>query len=484
MLALLAAVAAFAGPALTIYNQNFAVVRDSIPLDLKAGSNRIRYTDATIYLEPDSVTLRDPSGKLALRILAQSYRADPVSMSALLAHYEGRTIEFLVRTPEKTEIVSGRIISAGAGAPPPYPDGYRAPDQGRQPLIEVAGKLRFDLPGTPLFPALPSGFILKPSLDWIVYAAAPAKLNAELAYITAGMNWQAAYNIVQSSAGRLEMVGWVSIENRAGKTFENARIKLMAGDLSKIMRPDLLPRQFAVGGVIGGVPGGLPPAVAEKSFDQYHLYTLPTAVTLHDKESKQIEFLRANNIRSDVVYVYDGLKLDRDRMRMMPAESIRMDPSFGLQSTKKVWVMREFENTKANGLGIPLPKGRTRFYRRDSDAQMEFTGEDDIDHTPAGERIRVFTGAAFDLTGERRRTSHRIDHARSMLDEAFEIKVRNRKTVPVEVRVVEHLYRWNTWEIPVSSRPFTKRDADTIEFRLPLQPGEEKMVSYAVHYTW
>lgn len=472
--------AAFAGPALTIYNQNFAVVRDVIPLDLKAGSNRVRYIGASDYLEPDSVTLRDPSGKLALRILEQSYRADPVSMSALLAHYDGRTIDFLVDTPEKTEIVSGRIISAGV----PRPDKFGQPEQSRQPVIEVAGKLRFDLPGTPLFPALPSGFILKPSLDWIVYSAAPARLNAELAYITAGMNWQAAYNIVQTTTGRFEIVGWVSIENRAGKTFENARIKLMAGDLNKIMRPDLLRRQSPVGALVGGVPGGLPPAVTEKSFDQYHLYTLPAAVTLHDKESKQIEFLRADNIQSDVIYVYDGLKLDRDRMRMMPAESIRMDPSFGLQSINKVWIMREFENTKANGLGIPLPKGRTRFYRRDSDAQMEFTGEDDIDHTPAGERVRVFTGAAFDLTGERRRTSHRIDHARSMLDETFEIKVRNRKAEPVEVHVVEHLYCWNTWEIPTSSLPFTKRDADTIEFRLPLQPGEEKIVTYAVHYTW
>lgn len=477
----LIAAAVFAEPALTIYNQNFAVVRDTVALDLKAGANHVQYTDATPYLEPDSVALRDPSGKLRLRILEQSYRANPVSTSALLAHYEGQTIDFLAGAPEKTEIVSGRIISAGESA---YPDRFSSSDQNRTPVIEVAGKLRLGLPGAPLFPALPAGFTLKPSLDWIVYSPAPARLNAELAYITAGMNWQAAYNIVQTGGDRLEMAGWVSIENHAGKSFERARITLMAGDLNKVMRPDLLARQFNAGALVGGAPEGLAPSVTQKSFDQYHLYSLPMRVTLHDKESKQIEFLQAENIRSDVIYVYDGLRLDRDRMGRMPAESWRMDLSLGVQSTNKVWVMREFANTAANGLGIPLPKGRIRFYRRDSDAQLVFTGEDVIDHTPTGASLRVFTGAAFDITGERRRTSHRIDSARSMLDEAFEIKVWNRKTESVEVCVVEHLYRWNAWEIVTSSLPFVKRDADTIEFRLPLEPGQEKSLTYAVHYTW
>jgi hypothetical protein len=149
-----------------------------------------------------------------------------------------------------------------------------------------------------------------------------------------------------------------------------------------------------------------------------------------------------------------------------------------------VWVMREFENSKANGLGLPLPKGKARFYRRDTDAQLEFTGEDTIDHRPAGERVRVFTGAAFDLVGERKRTVHRLDHQRSTIDESFEIKVRNRKNEPVEVRIVEHLYRWNTWGISGNSVPFTKKDSSTVEFPVTLQAGEEKTVTYSVRYTW
>ncbi len=146
--------------------------------------------------------------------------------------------------------------------------------------------------------------------------------------------------------------------------------------------------------------------------------------------------------------------------------------------------MREFMNSDSNHLGMPLPRGRVRFYRRDTDGRLEFTGEDRIDHTPKDEKVRVFTGAAFDLTGERKRTVFRNDMGRQMMDEAFEIKVRNHKKEPAEVRVVEHLYRWFTWEISTSSMPYTKTDAQTIDFRAQLQPDEEKKITYEAHYTW
>ncbi len=474
-----------AGPALTIYNQNFAVVRDSVPLDLKAGANRVSYTDATAYVEPESVMLRDASGKYALRILEQSYRSDPISMEALLAQYVGKTIEFQIRTADKTEIVQGKIIRAGAVPYGTYIANRPMPAGPVQTIIEVAGKLRFDLPGTPLFPALSGDAVLKPTLDWVIHAPAAAKLDAELAYVTAGMNWEAQYNIIQTSGGRIELIGWVTMENRTGRAFENARVKLMAGDVNKIVRPELLLRAAgAVGGIMGGMPGGMPPQVTEKAFDDYHLYTLPLPITLRDRELKQVEFVRAANVNAGIVYVYDGAKYDLNRLRQMPAEALRMDASLGAQSSTKVWIMREFANSKANQLGIPLPKGKTRFYRRDTDAQMEFTGEDTVGHTPEDETVRVFTGAAFDIVGERRRTTHRIDHQRSTIEEAFEIKVRNRKKEAAEVRVVEHMYRWSGWDIPVSSVPFTKKDADTVEFKLPLQPGEEKTVTYMVRYTW
>jgi hypothetical protein len=197
-----------------------------------------------------------------------------------------------------------------------------------------------------------------------------------------------------------------------------------------------------------------------------------------------VEFVRAAGVKADVIYVYDGAKIESSRYQGWQPEMMRNDSTYGTLSNPKVWVMREFMNSDANHLGMPLPKGRVRFYRRDTDGRLEFTGEDSIDHTPKDEKIRVFTGAAFDLTGERKRTIFRNDMGRSEMDEAFEIKVRNHKKEPVEVRVVERLYRWNTWTITSSSMPYTKTDAQTIEFRVPLQPDEEKMITYAAHYTW
>jgi hypothetical protein len=480
------AVVAAGQPALTIYNQNFAVVRESVTLDLKAGLNQVTHSGVTSFVEPESITLRDPAGRVVLRIVEQNYRADPVGLDALLAAYEGQVIDFEVRTGDQTTIVPGRIVRAGNVQPPAPVNPYmmRSVDANSSPIVETNGKLRFGLPGVPLFPAISSGSVLKPVIEWRIHTPQAAKLNAELSYVTAAMSWEADYNIMERDGGLLDIAGWVTIDNRTGHGFDNVRLKLMAGDVNKVFRPELAGVGGVMGGIVGGIPGGVPAPVAQKVFDEYHLYSVPGTTTLAGRQKKQIEFVRASGAKSAVVYVYDGMKLDANRLRGMPPEALRMDSAFGSQSTNKVWVMREFSNSAENQLGVPLPKGKIRFYRRDDDGQPEFTGEDSIDHTPAGERIRVFTGAAFDLVGERRRSSHRIDHGRSTVDESFEIKVRNRKKEPAEVRIVEHLYRWQTWEIPVSSAPYQKTDSDTIEFAVALQPGEEKTVTYAVRYTW
>ncbi len=183
-------------------------------------------------------------------------------------------------------------------------------------------------------------------------------------------------------------------------------------------------------------------------------------------------------------YVYDGVKIDPNQYRGWGTEQLMQQRDYGTQSNKLVWVMREFENTKENGLGIPLPAGKTRFYQRDDDGQLEFTGENAIAHTPQGETVRVYTGDAFDLVGERKQVSYSTDYNAHWVDELFEITVRNRKKEPAQIRVVEHLYRGVNCEIRTPSMAFTKTDSQTIEFRVMLQPDEEKKVTYLVHYTW
>ena len=146
--------------------------------------------------------------------------------------------------------------------------------------------------------------------------------------------------------------------------------------------------------------------------------------------------------------------------------------------------MQEFKNSEANHLGMPLPKGRLRFYRRDTDGHLEFVGENSIDHTPKDETVRVYTGNAFDVTGERKRTNFHVDSRQRWIDESFEIHVRNHKKQSVQVRVVEHLYRWSNWEIQEKSTAYTKKDAQTVEFPVTVAPDGEQVVTYTAHYSW
>ena len=254
----------------------------------------------------------------------------------------------------------------------------------------------------------------------------------------------------------------------------------MAGDVAKLQPQAPEIHSFTISGAVTSNA----PIVTEKAFDEYHLYNLPLPTTLHDRETKQVEFVRASGVQSQRIYVYDGVKIDPNRYRGWNMDSIRNDRDYGTQSNPKVWVMREFKNSEANHLGIPLPRGRVRFYRQETDGRLQFVGEDLIDHTPKDELVRVNTGNAFDLAGERRRTNFKTDTSNHWMDESFEIKVRNHKKEPVEIQVVEHLYRWTNWEIREPSPTFTKTDAQTIEFRVPLKPDQEGVVTYTVHYSW
>jgi hypothetical protein len=491
--ALSGAIAA-AEPALTIYNQNFAVVRDTVPLDLQSGINTVRFSGMTAHAEPDSVVLRDPTGKHSLQILEQNYRNDPVSQELLLSLFEGKTIDFekvnYANGQPQEQIIQGKIIRSGyvphyaamnRYGPEYYQSQMAYAQSSSQPIIEVDGKLRFSLPGQPLFPELPDDTILKPTLLWLIQSAKPARFDAELSYISEGMSWEASYNLVAPEKGdNLDLVGWVTIDNQSGKAFENAKIKLMAGDVNKIQPQQM--RSFAMNEMLAAGTAA-PPPVTEKAFAEYHLYTLERPTTLLDRETKQVEFVHASGIKSEPIYVYDGARISNNYYGW-GYENIRNDREYGTQSNPKVWVMREFVNSETNHLGLPLPKGRLRFYRSDADGQMEFIGEDTIDHTPKDETIRINTGNAFDLVGERKQTGYNLDTSRRTLDESFAIKLRNHKTEPVEIRVVEHLYRWSNWEITQKSDDFTKKDSQTIEFRVSVEPDEERTITYTVHYSW
>ncbi len=457
---LLLAAASFsfaADPALTIYNGGYAVVRETLPIDLKSGVNQVSFAGVTAQVEADSVILRDIKGIAEFQILEQSYRNDPVSQAMLLSLFEGKTLEFVrLETNKPDRVVTGKVVRSGF-----VPGGRYV-----EPIIEVDGKLQFSLPGSPLFPSLGNDNVLKPTLNWKLNSASSGKIDAEVAYLSNGFTWEASYNLVATDkSDLLDVVGWVTMNNQSGMTFTEAKIKLMAGDVNRA-QPEY-PR-VARAMAMNALTISADKVVTEKSFDEFHLYTLGNPATLRDKETKQVEFVRASGVKAERLYVFDGADQNRE----------------GSDSPGKVQVYREFKNSEVNKLGMALPKGKVRFYTQDGDRQLEFVGENRIDHTPKDEVIRVLTGNSFDLVGEHRMTNNTEDGANRLATQSFEIKVRNRKKEPVEIHVVEHAARGGNWTLTAQSQPHEKKDAITFEFLVPLKPDEEKTVTYTIRYTW
>jgi hypothetical protein len=448
---------------LTIYNEDFAVARTLVPLSLHAGVNEVTTTNVTSQLEPDSVVLRDPESHNPIRVLEQNYDSAVVTQGWLLEKYEGQTIDFqtagtgtfTLPTGEQKAvpptIVRGKIVRAGG-----------------QPLIEVDGKLQFQLPGVPLFPAATDGLLLKPTLRWRIDATRAASFPAELDYITHGMKWEATYNVLipasEDTTGpeKADVLGWVTIENHSGTEFPEATIQLMAGDVAKIRkgrefdRIELTAKLFSPSAVVVAPP----PPVTQKAFDEFHLYDLHRTVALRNGETKQVQFLEAS-----------GVTVQR-RYELHEADATNPTP---------LTVVEKIKNSEANHLGMPIPAGRLRVYRRDTDGQVQFVGEDMLEHTPAEQEIGVVTGKAFDVTGKRRMTdSHSGSHSS---DESFEVKVSNQKAQAVTVHVYAALGREN-WKITSKSSEYVKVDANTIEFPVTVAAKGEAVLTYTVHSSW
>lgn len=470
---------------LTIYNDNFAVARTTIPLDLHAGENTVVTTDVTTQLEPDSVILRDPSGKRTLHILEQNYDAGIVTQEWLLKKYEGKTIQFqqtFYNTPAGAptqQVIEGRIVRAGGSG------NYGNPMQ--QPLIEVNGHLQFQLPGTPLFPADTSGLLLKPTLRWIIDAPAAERFPAELDYMTEGMSWQATYNVIMpettpaGTADHADILGWVTLQNNSGTDFPSATIQLMAGDVAKIRNLAINGRGGPMAYEMATAVSVSPPNVTQKPFDDYHLYDLHRTLALPSGETKQVQFLEASGVTVERSYQFeDSVALPQPGYPGY--HNISRD--WGFTAKPEVSVREEIRNTQANHLGMPLPAGRIRLYRREASGQMQFVGENQITHTPENQSLHLVSGQSFDITGTRKQTDFHVDNNAHYMDESFSIKLSNAKSGPVTVHVVEHMNRAANWQITDKSADYDKQDSSTIDFPVSVPAKGDATLTYSVHYTW
>jgi hypothetical protein len=274
---------------------------------------------------------------------------------------------------------------------------------------------------------------------------------------------------------------WVTLLNESGASYPNAKLKLVAGDVQRIqpaqqiytMRAQIQQMEKSAGGA----------GFQEKSFFEYHLYTLGRETSIGNNSTKQIELFPAhNNVPVEKTYVYYGL-LPEYRYYVAPEPN--QDRNLGTQSNKKVDIYLLLQNSEKNGMGMPLPAGRIRVYKRDdADKSLEFIGEDIIQHTPKNEEVMIRLGSAFDIVGERKQTDFNANYNGHVITESYEIKLRNHKKEAVKVIVKENLFRWVNWEITKSSDKWEKQDSRTIHIPVEVPPDGEKVVTYSVKYTW
>lgn len=450
----------------------YAVVKQERPVELNQGVSTIRFTDVAAQIEPTTVTFESITDPDNTRVLEQNFQFDLVSREKLMERFLDQQIELIQIQGDQVQTITGKLLSSA-----PDSTVLRLPD-GRVQVVQNYANA--------VLPELPGGLITRPTLVWRVAAQQAGEHQTRVTYQAEGITWWADYNVVftegeNANSAILDIGAWVSILNKSGAGYPDARLKLIAGDVHRAPKPQPVMARRAVG---MDMAMAMPEAAGfeEKAFFEYHLYTLGRPTTIPDNSTQQIElFAPARGVKAEKVLLYYGLP--REFRGLFP--NPMTDRNFGTQMNKKVDVYLRFKNEQANGMGMPLPSGRIRVSKQDpADNTLEFIGEDTIDHTPRNEEVLIKMGSAFDVVGERRQMDFRVDQARSWMEETIEIKLRNHKEEAVKVLVKENLFRWVNWEIKNASHPFEKIDARTIHFPVQLEPDEEAVVTYTVRYTW
>ncbi len=425
---------------LTVYNQNRALVREIRKLMINPGISTIPFTDVAAQIDPTSVHFQSLTSPDKLTILEQNYEYDLVNSSKILEKYIDESIRIVTK---EGEVFNGELLSASGS------DVVIQNEEGGIRVIRSDGIQHFD------FPKLPEGLLTRPTLIWMVENQGPNEQNGEISYLTNGVNWHAEYVAVTDAEDKnINLSGWVSIDNRSGADYQNAKLKLVAGDVNVVQESyrggDMMLEATAIAKAA--------PQFEESGLFEYHLYTLQRRTTIQNNQIKQVSLFPPAKTKIQKIFIYDGAMYDQ-----------------------KVRVHIEFKNSQGDGLGIPLPKGKIRVYKEDQDGALEFIGEDQIDHTPIDEKVRIFLGNAFDLVGERTVKSSRSISARSR-EEEIEIVLKNHKEEDVEIVVEEHFY--GDWNINKSSYPFLKKDAYTTQFIIAVPSQGEKTLDYTVTTRW
>lgn len=434
----------------TVYNQDFGLVREIRTLDLRGGRVALEYADVASGIQPETVHIR-PIGGPGLEVLEQNYRFDLLSPEKLLAKYVGRTVNVYRTNPATGEdvVVQAEVLSVNEGT-----------------ILRIGDEITFGYPGRFGFPGVPDDLIAQPTLLWRLDSSG-GRQQIEVSYLTTSLDWKADYVMVlDEDDDEAGLTGWVTLTNRSGTSYPGARLQLVAGEVQRVA-PELSPAALR-GRMIADVARESTD-FSEQSFFEYHLYTLGRPADLMNNEQKQITLLESDRFRVEKRLLFQGA-------------THYYRGQFGqIASNQRVGVFLDFVNSERNGLGMPLPKGVVRVYKRDTEGALQFVGEDLIEHTPRDERLRIRMGEAFDIVGDRRQMDWDAISA-CVSESSWRIDLRNHKDEDVTVTLVEPA--GGDWQIVTSSHPYTRLDAWTFTLSPEVPARGAVTVEYRVRVRW
>jgi hypothetical protein len=445
------------------YNQipGYAIVKQQRSLDIERGVSELSFQGVAALLDPTTVhfeSLDNPSGTF---VLEQDYRFDLLSMDKMLQRYIDKQIVWNGQEVTLMSVSAGGMLIQGNDGSIQFVQGYNGVK----------------------FPSIADGLITRPTLNWMVNSNRGGEQDTRISYETKGITWWADYNLIYEEGrnpnlGTIDLSAWVSILNQSGGSYEDANLKLVAGDVNRApQRQENWPARSTRMEMLA--MDSTAKGFEEKAFFEYHLYTLGRPTTIPDRSTKQIElFEQAREIPVKKRFMFDGTQ-----QYMYYGGGRQESEQFGIGGDTKVQVFLQFDNKEEEGLGMPLPSGRIRVSQLDEgDGSFEFIGEDTIDHTPRNEEVTIKLGNAFDVVGERRQVS--FERGQRWMRETIEVKIRNQKEDAVEVHIQEHLYRWSNAKIEKISHDHEMLDSRTMHIPVDVGSEDEVVLTYTVFYSW
>ena len=438
---------------ITVYNSNLGLVRETRRLTLPNGRIALRFADVTSQIRPETVHLASLTAPASLRILEQNYQYDLLNPAKLLDKFVGKEITLVLRhyqnNTESFEPVQATLLSNNGGQ-----------------VWRIKGQIVINPSNIAemRFPDLPKNLVATPTLVWDLENRETGSQSIEASYLTGGMNWRADYVLlVNADDTKGDLQGWVTLTNASGATFEDARLQLVAGDVNRVSEE----RNVQISGLMARKSMADESQFQEQGFFEYHMYTLQRPATIRDNETKQVSLLEAAGFDVKKEFVLNGQRYYYTGYNN-PGAAIK----------EKVGVYVQFRNSQPNKLGMPLPAGTIRLYKRDDKGNQQFIGEDKIDHTPKDEDVRVKVGDAFDIVAERKQTDYKVIVTGHMYEYAYEIKIRNHKDGPITVVVNEPI--GGDWEMVSSTFKAEKSAAFAARFQVPVAKDGEATLAYRV----